>query len=229
MPSACSEPTGPVTGPREQLQLRGAHSLSDAQLLAVVLGSGSSGAPVAVLAERLLQRAGGLRELARLGAAGLASEPGLGPSKACRLEAAFELGIRLSSRPLLRGRPLGSSRDVIAAVAPRLRAAEQESFIAVALDAKNRPLSELEIARGGLSACAVQPADVFRQVLRVPAASVIFVHNHPSGEPLPSDEDVAFTRRLVTAGELLGLQVLDHLIIGARDEFSFLDAGLLYR
>src|SRR5690606_18345940 len=118
-------------------------------------------------------------------------------------------------------------RDVDAAMRPRLANADVEHFIAIALDAKNRPVAEISIARGGLAACPVSPADVFRALLREAAAGVVFVHNHPSGEPSPSAEDVALTDRLRRAGELLGVTVLDHVIIGREGYFSFLDAGLL--
>ncbi|MCZ7678700.1 MAG: hypothetical protein M5U28_07985 [Sandaracinaceae bacterium] len=141
--------------------------------------------------------------------------------------AAVELGRRVVTRPLPRGARVGSSRDVDAAMRPRLAAADVEHFIAIALDAKNRPIGEIEIARGGLSACPVSPADVFRALLREAAAGVVFVHNHPSGEPSPSADDVALTERLRRAGELIGVRVLDHLVIGREGYFSFLDAGLL--
>jgi DNA repair protein RadC len=116
---------------------------------------------------------------------------------------------------------------VAAALGPRLRDATREHFFALALDAKNRPVAEILVALGGLTACAISPADVFRLVLKEPAAAVIFVHNHPSGEPTPSADDVSVTERLRKAGALLGVSVLDHVILGRDTHFSFLDAGLL--
>ncbi|MDH5672261.1 MAG: DNA repair protein RadC [Myxococcales bacterium] len=214
-------------GPRERLLLHGEACLSDSQLLAVLLGTGSSREGVAVLAERLIGELGGLEGLRRTSAASLSLRAGIGHSKASRLRAAVELGLRLSARPLHPKAPVSSSRDVEAALGPRLRQASQEHFYALPLDAKNRPLAEILVAIGGLSSCAVTPSDIFRQVLREPAASVIFAHNHPSGEPAPSDEDVAITGRLCRAGALLGLGVLDHIIIGHQGYFSFLDAGML--
>jgi DNA repair protein RadC len=205
----------------------GTEGLSDAELLALLLGTGGQREPVGVLASRVLHELGGLPALARVGAGALEQLPGVGPTKASRIVAAVELGRRVASRPLPRGARIGSSRDVDAALRPRLAHLDAERFLAVALDAKNRPVGEVEVARGGLSACPVSPADVFRALLREAAAGVVFVHNHPSGEPSPSAEDVALTERLRRAGELLGVQVLDHVIIGREGYFSFLDAGLL--
>lgn len=216
-----------IDGPRERLRAVGTEGLSDAELLAVLLGTGARSEPVVVLASRVLHEVGGIAALARVGPGLLEQVVGVGPTKASRIVAAVELGRRVLARPLPRGARIGSSRDVDAALRPRLADAEVERFVAIALDAKNRPLGELEIARGGLSACPVSPADVFRTLLREAAAGVIFVHNHPSGDPSPSPDDVALTERLQKAGALLGVQVLDHVIIGREGYFSFLDSGLL--
>lgn len=219
------EPFAP--GPRERLLMSGERSLSDLELVAVLLGTGSSGEPVTVVAARLLERAGGVNGLARLGAQQLSEQIGIGEVKACRLRAALELGRRASATPLCRKRPITTSRDVDLALRPRLRGQSREHFFAIALDAKNRPLAELEIAVGGLVACSISPSDVFRPLLRQAAVGVIFAHNHPSGEPAPSHEDVVITQRLCRAGELLGVKVLDHLVLGDTGYFSFLDAGML--
>lgn len=207
--------------------MNGVSSLSDAELIAVLLGTGSSAQSVNVLAARLLERVGGLAGLLRLGVGQLCEQVGIGEVKACRLRAALELGSRASSQPLSRKRPITSSRDIDLALRPRLRDQTREHFVAVALDAKNHPVAELEIAVGGLVACCISPSDVFRPLLREAAASVIFAHNHPSGEPAPSHEDVAITQRLCRAGELLGIKVLDHVVLGDSGYFSFLDAGML--
>jgi DNA repair protein RadC len=124
---------------------------------------------------------------------------------------------------------VATSHDVVALVAPRLRDADVEHFVALALDAKNRPLALIDVAKGSITACPVAPADVFRAVLREAAPAVVFAHNHPSGDPQPSPEDVALTDRLVSAGRLLGIHVVDHVIIAREGHFSFLDAGLLAR
>lgn len=214
-------------GARERLARVGPAGLGDAELVALVLGTGGAGRPVDVVAAEVLAETGGLRGLERMGAGALAQVPGVGRGKASRLVAAVELGRRLATRPLSRGERLASSGEVDAAMRPRLARAASERFVAIALDAKNRPVGELCIAVGGLSACPVAPADVFRALLQEAAAGVVFVHNHPSGEPTPSPEDVALTERLCAAGELLGIRVLDHVIVGHDGYFSFLDAGLL--
>jgi DNA repair protein RadC len=225
--SSSSSSASERVGPRERLAMYGATTLSDADLVAVLLGTGSTTAPVRVVSAQLLERAGGLHALGHCSAHELEGQLGVGATKALRLLAAIELGTRFASRPISRSAVLGSSRDVDAALRPRLRADDREHFIAIPVDARNRPLAEIEVAVGGLNACCVSPADVFRPVVRQAAAGVLFAHNHPSGETVPSEEDALVTQRLVRAGQLLGVQVLDHVIIGHEGYFSFLDAGLL--
>jgi DNA repair protein RadC len=216
-------------GPRERLAMHGPGALSDAELIAVLLGTGAAAKPVGVVAAQLLEQSGGLHALGTRSATELEAQLGVGSTKALRLLAAIELGTRFASQPLCRQSPLGSSRDVDAALRPLLRADDREHFIAIPVDARNRPLAQIEVAIGGLSACCVSPADVFRPVVRQAAIAVLFAHNHPSGATVPSEEDAHVTQRLSRAGELLGIQVLDHLIIGHEGYFSFLDAGLLAR
>ena len=215
------------TGPRERLMMNGARSLSDAELIAVLLGTGLPAEPVGVLAARLIETAGGLDRLERFGVSTLSKEAGIGPTKACRILAAFELGRRAAATPLLRGKPITCSKDVVSALKPRLSKEPREHFLVIALDLKNRPISEIEVAIGSLGACAVKPADVFRPVLREPSSAVVLVHNHPSGEPSPSSEDISFTKSIARAGEMLGIRVLDHIIVAEAGYFSFLDGGLL--
>ena len=217
----------PEPGPRERLALYGRSALSDAELLCVLLGTGSAACPVAVVACQLLTQAGSLHGVAKLSLTQLEAQSGIGMTKACRVLAAVELGSRIHSRPLERGRALTSSRDVASALLPRFAGEPREHFLALALDAKNQPLAQLTIAIGGLTACAVLPADVFRPVVHSAAVSVIFVHNHPSGAPTPSQADLAITERLCRAGEVLGVGVLDHVVLGGADYFSFADAGIL--
>jgi DNA repair protein RadC len=214
-------------GPRERLTEVGADGLSDEELVALVLGTGSRREPVHLAAARIVGELGGLSGLEQRGVGALLTLSGLGEGKATRLLAAVELGRRVTAKPLARGARITSSRDVDAALRPRLAREASELFLAIPLDAKNRPVGELCIAKGGLSSCPVAPSDVFRALLREAAAGVIFVHNHPSGEPTPSPDDIALTERLAKAGDLLGVRVLDHLIIGEEGYFSFLDAGLL--
>ena len=216
-------------GPRERLARVGAERLADAELIALLLGTGTRGESVSVLASRLLDAHGGLAGLSRLGAGGLAEVHGIGYGKAARLVAGFELGIRVASRPLARGGRIASSRDVDAALRPRLATAEAERFVAIAMDSRNRIIAELVLGHGGSASCPVSPADVYRTLLREGATGAIFAHNHPSGDPTPSEDDVRLTARLCEAGELLGIRVLDHVVVGREGYVSFLDAGLLPR
>jgi DNA repair protein RadC len=205
----------------------GVEALSDAELVAILLGTGVPGQPVEVLAARLLAEAGGLAGLERSGLGALSELAGIGAGKACRLLAALEMGRRVVTTPLVRGHRIGSSRDVYRAMRTRLGRLDHEVFVAIALDAKNRATAELRVAQGGLTAAQVTPADVFRALLREAASAVVFVHNHPSGDPSPSAEDIALTDRLSRAGAVLGVRVLDHLVLGRDGYFSFLDAGML--
>lgn len=224
-----SEPssTPDRNGIRERLAIRGEAVLSDSELIALVLATGAATDAQHVIATQLLSVVGGLHGLAAIGVDRLSDQRGIGVSKACRLRASVELGRRLATTPLCRGVPISGSRDVDAALRPRLRAASREHFLAIPLDARNRPLAEIDVAIGGLTACALTPADVFREVLRWPAVSVVFAHNHPSGDARPSPEDLEVTERLRAAGALIGVEVLDHVIIGESGYFSFLDHGLL--
>jgi len=224
---ATLEPANSLIGPRERLAMYGRAALSDSDLIAVLLGTGSHNVPVAITAERLLEQAGGLHGLARLSVAQLGAQTGVGVTKACRLLSAVELGARVSSRPFERARPIASSRDIDAALRTRFAHEPREHFLAIALDAKNHPLAELTIGIGGSIACAIAPSDVFRPVLQAAAVSVVFVHNHPSGDPHPSEADLAITERLCHAGQVLGVAVLDHVILSSGGYYSFADAGLL--
>lgn len=211
---------------RERLYRLGPARLADVELVTLLVGAGGQREPPGVFATRLLHEVGGLQGLARLPASALERVRGIGPSRAGRLAGAAELGRRLVERPLSRRRRLTSSREVDAALRPRLAGEEVEHFFAIALDAKNRPLAEIMVSRGSVTACPVAPSDVFRPLLREAAVGVVLVHNHPSGEPTPSRDDVVLTERLRRAGQILGVEVLDHVIIGRAGYFSFLDAGL---
>jgi DNA repair protein RadC len=214
--------------PRERLLSHGAGTLSDAQLLGIIIRSGGSGQTAVDLGRELLERFGGLGGIAQAGVREICSVKGIGPAKAAEIKAAIELG-RRHQRPMLAGASFCASKDVADYYVPRLRDAKREEFRCVLLDTKNRVIKEVSVSNGSLTASLVHPRETFKDAVRESAAAVIFVHNHPSGDTKPSQEDILLTRRLVQAGELLGIQVLDHIIIGDGDHFSFRDRGLMQR
>ncbi|PLX90097.1 MAG: hypothetical protein C0619_10020 [Desulfuromonas sp.] len=215
--------------PREKLLKRGAESLSDAELLALILRTGdAASATTAVdMARSLLTRFGSLRKLALAGTSELLVQPGIGPAKAAELQAVFQLARRFSDSCLQPGERYLSSGDALSHFHERLRDQRKEVFLALLLDSKNRLLREVRISEGSLNASIVHPREVFAPVVRESAAAVLFVHNHPSGDPAPSREDIDITRRLKEVGDLMGVRVLDHVIIGNGSYVSLADRGLL--
>jgi DNA repair protein RadC len=175
----------------------------------------------------LLRRAGGVGRLATCGVEELCAIPGVGPAKAAQLKAAIELGKRAIAVPLSSGTRLSSSRDLFRHFHPLLRDMKHELFKVVLLDAKNTILNELTVSEGSLTLSIVHPREVFAPAVRESAAAVIVLHNHPSGDPTPSLEDRQLTERLVEAGRLLGIRVLDHVIVGENRYVSFADEGWL--
>jgi len=200
--------------PRERLLERGADALASSELLAVILGTGVAGRSATELGSRLLEHAGSLAALSRADARELAAVHGIGVARATRLAAAFQLGQRAVAEPLP-GQIIRSSHDIYHHMQPRLRGLLQEVFIVIALDARNAIMTEVEIARGSLTSVDVHPREVFRPLIRLAAAGAVVCHNHPSGDPTPSPDDVALTRRLRRAGNLVGIPVLDHVVVGA--------------
>jgi DNA repair protein RadC len=195
------------------LRLGGAALLGE-ELLALVLGTGTAHRSAVEVARAVLSSAGGLVALSRATSIELSDVPGLGEARAARVVAAFELGRRALVEPMA-GTTIGGPSDVYDYLSPRLRGSMQEVFWVLALDARNTITSELEIARGTLMGVDVHPREVFRPLIRQAAAAAVVAHNHPSGDPTPSELDLALTRRLRRAGDLLGIPLLDHLVIGA--------------
>lgn len=215
--------------PREKLARFGSGVLSDAELLALLIETGDArtGLSAVDCARRLLRDQGDLRMLSTVSARGLRACPGVGPGKAARIQAAFELARRIASRRRERGAEFRRSEDVFRNYVLRLRDERQERFLVILLDSKSRCLGEKTISLGSLNQSVVHPREVFRPAVREAAASVIFVHNHPSGDPEPSREDVQLTERLARTGKLLGIRVMDHVIVGESNYYSFFDQGLL--
>ncbi|MEM7434919.1 MAG: DNA repair protein RadC [Myxococcota bacterium] len=211
--------------PRERLAALGAHALSDTELLALLLGAGRRGQSVTDVAAQLLGQSNGLPGLARRSTRALVQLDGLGPAKAARLCAAFELGVR-ALRPADLGAPLLDSRAVFVRYGRALAHAPTERFWVISLDAKNRPKAATEVARGGRTNCQVDAAEVFRCLVADSAAHAVVLHNHPSGDPAPSADDLSLTERLCRAGELLEIRILDHLIVGHGRYTSLRDEGL---
>jgi DNA repair protein RadC len=207
----------------------GAETLSDAEVLAILLrvGHASTGETALDQARQLLQRFGSLRRLDGASVSRLCRIPGIGPAKAAGIKAALEVGKRMNAEPLRRGAVLRSSRDVYRHYRPRMAGAPREAFWVVLLDVKNRILGDAKVSEGTLSSAVVHPREVFRPAVEESAAAVILVHNHPSGDPTPSAEDVAITRRLREAGEVMGVKVLDHVVVGGDAYTSFVERGLL--
>jgi DNA repair protein RadC len=216
--------------PRERLIQYGEGALSDAQLLAILLRTGDrgSGTTAVDLARRLLVLFDeDLDAISMATVAELCQARGIGMAKACEIKAAFEIGRRVQARRSGPLKQFRSSKDVATYYMPLLADKKREQFQVVLLDRKNRLMRAVMISQGSLTASVVHPREVFNPAIRDSAAAVIFVHNHPSGDPQPSQEDRILTKRLVEAGRLLGIQVLDHIIVGREAYMSFADEGLL--
>ncbi|SPP66397.1 RadC family protein [Nitrospira lenta] len=211
--------------PRERLLAKGPEILSDAQLLAILLRTGRRDSSAVQVAMELLHRVGGLASLARSGIEELCTIPGIGPAKVAQLKAALELGKRAMAIPLSTGTKISSSSDVFRHFHALVRDLKHEIFKVILLDAKNTVMKEVTVSEGSLTLSIVHPREVFALAVRESAAGVIFLHNHPSGDPTPSPEDRRLTDRLVAAGEVLGIRVLDHMVIGDGRYVSFADEG----
>lgn len=215
--------------PREKLLSSGSAALSEAELLALVLRTGDARSRMSALdhARLLLSRFGSLRRLAAANAAELCQLQGIGPAKAAELLAVFELARRFATEALRPGDRFTCSADAFRHYHERLRDLRKEVFLTLALDSKNRVLREIRVSEGSLNASIVHPREVFAPVVRESAAAILLIHNHPSGDPTPSREDLEITTRLCQAGELMGVRVLDHIIIGSGSYVSFVDRGLM--
>lgn len=213
--------------PRERLEMSGSAALSDAELIALVLRTGGRGNDALAVASELLNRHGGLRRVSQANGAELARSRGIGPAKSASILAALEIGRRLERRKLVAGTAMRGPADIFRHFEPELRDLRQERFAVVLLDARHRVMRSEVVSQGTLTASLVHPREVFRPALRDAAAALVLVHNHPSGDPTPSREDREVTIRLSRAGEILGIRVLDHVILGERGYCSLREEGIL--
>ncbi len=210
-----------VDRPREKLARVGAMALGDNELVALVLGTGTRSRGALLVAQDVIAAAGGVPGLVRIGLDELDRIPGVGASRAARLLAAVELGRRTlfgegDERPQMR-----STRDLVAYLLPRYGGGPVERFGAVLLDQKQRVIRSVILSSGTAEASICHPRDVFRAAVLASASAVAVFHNHPSGDPLPSAADRVVTRQLVDAGELMNIEVIDHIILGSATYFSF--------
>jgi len=214
--------------PRERLLEAGARRLATAELLAIVLRTGGRGQSAVDLARRLLGDWDGLAGLEAADASVLSRVPGLGPAKIAQLKAALELGRRLLAEVERVARPrIGGSADVVELAAPRLRGLQQERCELLLLNGGNEVVALEPLSEGSLTESPIYPREIVARANRHHAAAFILIHNHPSGQCQPSAGDRQLTQELVLAGDLLRLPMLDHVILGRRDHFSFADHGLI--
>jgi DNA repair protein RadC len=214
--------------PRERLRALGANALTTAELLALLLGPSTPGLSSLDAAQQVLQRAdGSLRRLAQLPIASLTSMHGLGEAKALAVHAALEIGRRAHAEDAGDGVPMRGPRDVWRWYAPRLESLGVEEFHVAILDSQHVLERDILVSRGILNGSLVHPREVFREAIAERAASIVLVHNHPSGDPTPSVDDKAITAQLVAAGRLLDIPIQDHVVIGRGRFVSFAETGLM--
>lgn len=200
--------------PRERLLKLGTEALSVQELLALVLGRGTRGESVVLTAQKLLSKFGNLKNIASASIEELTQIKGIGFAKATQLKAALELGRRLEEHSIDGEKfTIRAPEDVVKAVRNKLKGKKREHFIALSLDTRNHLIGIHTISIGSLDSSIVHPREVFKEAITSSAASVIFVHNHPSGDPTPSEDDVKLTKRLADVGEIMGIEVLDHIIV----------------
>ncbi len=200
--------------PRERLLKFGAEALSAQEILALILGRGIKGESVLVTAQNLLTKFGSIKNIANASVAELSKIKGIGPAKAAQIKAAFELSKRLENTSDQSSKEkVKCPEDAIKTVRNKLKGKKKEHFLVLSLDTRNHLLDTQTVSVGSLDSSIVHPREVFKEAISSCAASVIFIHNHPSGDPEPSEDDIKLTKRLIEAGEILGIEVLDHIIV----------------
>ena len=212
--------------PRERLVKFGEQALSAQELLQVILGRGVAGESVVITAQKLLSQFGSLQKLAEANIEELSLIKGIGLAKATQIKAVFEIGRRLSTQvPPYKSKELTDPKKVYQLIKNKLKDYQKEHFFIITLNSRNWSLAEVSV--GNLNTSIVHPREVFAEAIKNKAASVIFVHNHPSGDPEPSEGDLLTTKRLVEAGKILGIEVVDHVIVTNNSFLSFKDRKLL--
>lgn len=216
--------------PRERLLKIGATELSSAQLLAIILTTGSRDKSAIELSRELLIHFSSLKEIEDASVAEFSHIKGIGIAKISQIKAALELGRRLfqSSRDASIQKPsFKNSREVYEYYRPRFYGLKKEKFLSALLDSKNRVFREVIVSEGTLTSSIVHPREVFRYAIKDAAAAVLFIHNHPSGDPNPSKDDIVITKRLVETGKVIGINVLDHIVISDGQYLSMMEKGLM--
>lgn len=213
--------------PRERLIKFGAARLSEAQLLAIILRTGGGGKSALDLALEMLNTFKTLKNIESASQGEFKPLKGIGAAKIAQVKAALELGRRFIEEPNEKGPAFSSAQDVFKFYNQRMKTLKKELFRSALLDAKNRIFADCQLSEGTLTHSLIHPREAFREAIREAAAAVIFVHNHPSGDPAPSREDISITERLVQAGEIVGIKVLDHVIIGDDTYTSMMEKGYI--
>lgn len=217
----------PEEMPREKLLRAGAGNLSDAELLAILLRTGSGKDHAVALANKMLLKAGSLDQLSRYTVNELTTMPGLGNVKAITIKAALELGRRVTVTPSAEVTKVNTAADVFTYIRPHIGDLRKEVFVCLHLDTKHKIMRHITISEGTLNQSLVHPREAFMEAIRDGAAAVIFAHNHPSGDLTPSRSDLVITKQLRSAGEIIGIRVLDHVIVSKDSYYSFADEGRL--
>jgi len=213
--------------PRERLQRFGPEALSAQELLALVIGRGIPKKSVMNIAQELLTRFGNVKAISQATIEELSQIKGIGLAKAAQIKACFELGKREELEPELKNFDIKDPEAVVKAIRASIKDKAKEHFKLILLNPRNKIIGISTISIGTLNASLVHPREVFKDAIMHSAASVVLAHNHPSGDPEPSEDDLTITKRLIEAGKILGIEVMDHIIVAKNEFFSFKEKGLI--